>query len=424
MAQELRIYERPTLERPVLIGGVPRLERRRAGGDARRRLPREAVGTRTSSPTSTRSSSSTSRRRGRSSRWTRASTRKIEWPENTFYRARIPGTSRDAVILVGVEPNYRWRTFTELVADLARDLGVELVVTLGALLADVPHTRPAPVTGRGDRPEARRRARPPALALRGADRDRRRPARRVPARRDPVGQPVGRGAALRLARAEPAGRAGAVRAARRGVLGVDIDIAELAEAETSYVEQVSEAVATRLRDGRVRRGARAARRLARLARGVGRAPVRRGARRRDHALPARARRERRQSVGGRGAGSRDPARLSEAARGGAGAGARGDDRRAGAERVRRLARRHLRHERAQCSSSGHRPSPTRRASSRAPARRGHERRRLGAALADPEARRAVASARPATSRPCWSTFPAGRRARRSSPARSSAGATG
>ena len=74
-------------------------------------------------------------------------TRHIEWPENAFFHASIPGADRDAVILLGVEPNYRWRAFTDLVVGLARDLRVELVVTLGALLADVPHTRPAPVTG-------------------------------------------------------------------------------------------------------------------------------------------------------------------------------------------------------------------------------------------------------------------------------------
>ncbi len=73
--------------------------------------------------------------------------RRIEWPENVFFHASVPGADRDAVILLGVEPNYRWRAFTDLVVALARDLGVELVVTLGALLADVPHTRPAPVTG-------------------------------------------------------------------------------------------------------------------------------------------------------------------------------------------------------------------------------------------------------------------------------------
>ena len=74
-------------------------------------------------------------------------TRRVDWPENAFYHARVPGISRDAVVLLGVEPNLRWRAFTGLVMDLAGDLGVEMVITLGALLADVPHTRPAPVTG-------------------------------------------------------------------------------------------------------------------------------------------------------------------------------------------------------------------------------------------------------------------------------------
>ncbi len=74
-------------------------------------------------------------------------TRRIDWPENVFYCAAVPEADRDAVILLGVEPNTRWRTFTEEITGLAVDFGVELVVTLGALLADVPHTRPAPVTG-------------------------------------------------------------------------------------------------------------------------------------------------------------------------------------------------------------------------------------------------------------------------------------
>jgi predicted ATP-grasp superfamily ATP-dependent carboligase len=51
------------------------------------------------------------------------------------------------VLLIGTEPNLRWRTFSNMVVDLAERLDVELVVTLGSLLADVPHTRPAPVTG-------------------------------------------------------------------------------------------------------------------------------------------------------------------------------------------------------------------------------------------------------------------------------------
>src|SRR5438067_8610483 len=73
-------------------------------------------------------------------------TRKLDWPENGFFHAAIPGTGRDAVILLGTEPNLRWKSFAQLVLGLAQELSVERVVTFGSLLADVPHTRPAPVT--------------------------------------------------------------------------------------------------------------------------------------------------------------------------------------------------------------------------------------------------------------------------------------
>jgi len=73
-------------------------------------------------------------------------TRKLEWPENAFFHARVPGTNRDAVVLLGTEPNLRWRTYSQLVLGLAKELGVARVVTFGSLLADVPHTRPSPVT--------------------------------------------------------------------------------------------------------------------------------------------------------------------------------------------------------------------------------------------------------------------------------------
>ena len=63
-------------------------------------------------------------------------TRKLEWPDNAFYHAAIPGLERDAVLLLGIEPNTRWRRFTELIVGLSEDLGVELVVSLGSLLAD------------------------------------------------------------------------------------------------------------------------------------------------------------------------------------------------------------------------------------------------------------------------------------------------
>src|SRR3954454_19600860 len=72
--------------------------------------------------------------------------RRLEWPDNGFFHSEIPGTDRDAVILLGTEPNLRWRSFSELVLGLAKDLEVERVVTFGSLLADVPHTRPAPGT--------------------------------------------------------------------------------------------------------------------------------------------------------------------------------------------------------------------------------------------------------------------------------------
>jgi proteasome assembly chaperone (PAC2) family protein len=80
-------------------------------------------------------------------------TRRIDWPETVFYHGEIPGLDRDAVLTLGIEPNLRWRTFSDEMVELARDLGVELVVTLGALLADVPHTRPAPVTGSASDPK-------------------------------------------------------------------------------------------------------------------------------------------------------------------------------------------------------------------------------------------------------------------------------
>ena len=74
-------------------------------------------------------------------------TREIEWPEVEVYEARVPRAPRDLILLSGPEPSIRWRTFCDTVLELAEALGVQLVVTLGALLADVPHTRPVGVTG-------------------------------------------------------------------------------------------------------------------------------------------------------------------------------------------------------------------------------------------------------------------------------------
>lgn len=74
-------------------------------------------------------------------------TRRIEWPETELSWAALPETSRDVVVLLGHEPQLKWRTFTDQVVSVATDLKVELIVILGALLADVPHTRPVRVTG-------------------------------------------------------------------------------------------------------------------------------------------------------------------------------------------------------------------------------------------------------------------------------------
>jgi predicted ATP-grasp superfamily ATP-dependent carboligase len=74
-------------------------------------------------------------------------TRQIEWPEVEIYSARVPRAPRDLVLLQGAEPSMRWRSFSRLVVDLAEALGTQLVVTMGALLADVPHSRPVPITG-------------------------------------------------------------------------------------------------------------------------------------------------------------------------------------------------------------------------------------------------------------------------------------
>jgi Archaeal enzymes of ATP-grasp superfamily len=74
-------------------------------------------------------------------------TRKIEWQTTRLSVATLPGTERHVVLVNGIEPNLRWRTFcAELLGHIER-LGVTKVITLGALLTDTPHTRPTPVSG-------------------------------------------------------------------------------------------------------------------------------------------------------------------------------------------------------------------------------------------------------------------------------------
>jgi predicted ATP-grasp superfamily ATP-dependent carboligase len=169
-------------------------------------------------------------------------TRKVEWPENTFFHAPLPGGGRDAIILLGVEPNLRWRTFSELITGVARDLGVELVLTLGSLLADVPHTRPSPVTGSASDPELIDRLGLQASRYEG-------PTGMVGVLHDACSRAGLQSASLWAAvphyvSLTPSPRAAKALVDRLGaLLGADIDTAELDEAADAYAQQVSEAVA-------------------------------------------------------------------------------------------------------------------------------------------------------------------------------------
>jgi len=170
-------------------------------------------------------------------------TRRIEWPETGFYHARPEGLDRDVVLLLGIEPNLRWRTFTELVVGLARELEVELMITLGALLADVPHTRPAPVTGSATDSELVERLGLSASRYEG-------PTGIVGVLHDACREAGIPSASLWAAvphyvSLTPSPRAAVALCERLGsLIGVEIDVDELEEAAQSYEEQVSEAVAS------------------------------------------------------------------------------------------------------------------------------------------------------------------------------------
>lgn len=73
--------------------------------------------------------------------------RQIEWPASRFSVARPPGAERDVVLLRGIEPSLRWRSFCDDILEICHALEVRDIILLGALLADVPYTRPLPVSG-------------------------------------------------------------------------------------------------------------------------------------------------------------------------------------------------------------------------------------------------------------------------------------
>ncbi len=242
MADELRIESRPNLERPVMIaafrgwndGGqgaslaAAYLARAWAAQEFASIDPESFYDFQATRPTVS---------------LVDGYTRRIEWPENTFMHAPLPGARRDAIIMVGVEPNLRWRTFSELVAGLARSFEVELVVTLGSLLADVPHTRPAPVTGSASDPDLIAELGLQASRYEG-------PTGMVGVLHDACAQAGLKSASLWAAVPHYVSLTPSPRAAKALVdrlaelLGADIDTAELDEAADSYAQQVSEAVAS------------------------------------------------------------------------------------------------------------------------------------------------------------------------------------
>ncbi len=242
MAEELRITRRPSLERPVLVAAFRGWNdggqgASLAGGylaklwQARRFAEIDPEGFFDFQATRPHVSLE------------EGMTRRIDWPENAFYHARAEGIEHDPVLLLGVEPNLRWRTFTDLIVGLARDLGVELVVTLGALLADVPHTRPAPVTGSATSAELVERLGLSASRYEG-------PTGIVGVLHDACRRADLDSASLWAAvphyvSLNPSPRAAQALCQRLGqLLGGEIETDELARASETYTEQVSEAVSS------------------------------------------------------------------------------------------------------------------------------------------------------------------------------------
>ena len=83
--------------------------------------------------------------------------REIIWPNTIVYAVSTPHLSNDFLIVKGIEPSMRWRRFADELLDLADDYEVQLLITMGALLADAPHSRPIGVTGSGSHPDVAER---------------------------------------------------------------------------------------------------------------------------------------------------------------------------------------------------------------------------------------------------------------------------
>ena len=86
-----------------------------------------------------------------------SSIRGLTWPGTQVFGLRTPELENDFVVIRGVEPSMKWKTFAADILDLADDLEVDMVITLGSMLADTPHTRPITVSGSGAHPDIARR---------------------------------------------------------------------------------------------------------------------------------------------------------------------------------------------------------------------------------------------------------------------------
>ena len=173
---------------------------------------------------------------------TEGQSRHIEWPANRLLSAEAPGAERDLLLLHGTEPSTRWRTFSNAVIDAAERCGVEMVVTLGALIADVAHTRPVPITGLASDPDLVEQLGLGASTYEG-------PTGIVGVVHDTCRQRGITSASLwaavpHYAAAVPNPKA-ALALLRRleGLLGVAVEASELEEASTRFDEQVDRAVA-------------------------------------------------------------------------------------------------------------------------------------------------------------------------------------
>jgi proteasome assembly chaperone (PAC2) family protein len=86
-----------------------------------------------------------------------SSVRNLTWPSTQVFALKTPSLPQDFIVVQGVEPSMKWKTFTSELLDLADDLEVEMIITMGSMLADTPHTRPITVSGSGAHPDIAKR---------------------------------------------------------------------------------------------------------------------------------------------------------------------------------------------------------------------------------------------------------------------------